>query len=101
MILSTYRKLRRVFKKIALCLHRRNILKQVQGGKNLHLEGKIMVIRPDKLTLGRNVHIGAGAYINCNGGVTIGDHSILSRSVVIYSYDHNFKVRAACPLTKL
>lgn len=74
-----------------LALHRRNLLRSVNGGKGLHLEGKITVIYGENLTLGQKVHIGAGAYINCKGGVTIGDHTILSRRVTIYSYDHNFK----------
>jgi len=49
------------------------------------------VIAPKNFKVGRNVHIGADAYINCTGGVSIGDHSVLSRRVTIYSYDHNFK----------
>jgi len=63
----------------------------------LHLEGKIMLIYGENLTLGRNVHIGADAFINCKGGVTIGDHSILSRGITIYSYDHNFKNPSCLP----
>jgi acetyltransferase-like isoleucine patch superfamily enzyme len=39
------------------------------------------------------VYIGANAYLNCLGGIRIGNHTILSRNVTIYSYNHNFK----CP----
>jgi len=63
----------------------------------LDLEGKVMVIYADRLTLGRNVHIGKDAYFNCRGGVTIGDHTIISRRVTIYSYDHNFKKPGCLP----
>jgi len=63
----------------------------------LHLEGHITVIYGERLTLGQNVHIGADAYINCKGGVTIGDNTILSRNITIYSYDHNFKNPRSLP----
>jgi acetyltransferase-like isoleucine patch superfamily enzyme len=97
LILFFYRQAREILRKMILALHRRNILKCVTGGKRLHLEGKIMVIHTKNLTLGRDVHIGADSYINCKGGITIGDHSILSRRVTIYSYDHNFKKPCCLP----
>jgi len=90
-ILAIYRYLKLRLDKIFLAHHRRNLLKRVIGGSGLHLEGKIMVIHCERLTLGQNVHIGADSFINCTGGVTIGDYTILSRHVTIYSYDHNFK----------
>jgi acetyltransferase-like isoleucine patch superfamily enzyme len=86
-----YRAPKRKLNKMLFALHRHNILKHVKGGEGLHLEGKITVINEENLTLGRNVHIGKGAYIHCQGGITIGDYTILSRQVTIYSYDHNFK----------
>jgi len=90
-ILAVYRNCKRRLRQVSLDLHRRNLLKSVNGGTGLHLEGKIMVSHEENLTLGQNVHIGKDAYINCKGGVTIGDYSVLSRDVTIYSYDHNFK----------
>lgn len=95
--LLAYRKLKRKTKKKLLGIHRQELLRNVKGGDALHLEGEVRVIHPENLTLGRNVHIGADAYINCRGGVTIGDHSILSRRVTIYSYDHNFKTPRCLP----
>jgi maltose O-acetyltransferase len=89
-VLSAYRKLKRKVKKRLLDVHRWELLRDIKGGEALYLEDKIKLIFPENLTLGRNVYIGADAYINCKGGVTIGDHTILSRHVVIYSYDHNF-----------
>lgn len=89
--LSAYRKLKRGLKQTRVNIHRKNILRCITGGESLHLEGKIKLIYPENLTLGRNVHIGANAFINCKGGVTIGEHTVLSRHVIIYSYDHNFK----------
>lgn len=89
-VLSAYRKLKRKVKKKLLDIHRRELLRDIKGGEALFLEDKIMLIHPENLTLGRNVYIGAHAYIQCKGGVTIGDHTILSRRAVIYSYDHKF-----------
>ncbi|HUW19294.1 MAG TPA: acyltransferase [Sedimentisphaerales bacterium] len=92
-----YRKVKRKLERILLARHRQRILQRINGGEGLHLEGRIMVVYGENLTLGRNVHIGAGAYINCRGGVSIGDHTILSRHVTIYSYDHNFKTPSCLP----
>ena len=92
-----YRRIRRKLKKMLVALHRRDLLKVINGGEGLHLEDKITLIHGKNLTLGRHVHIGADAYLNCKGGVTIGDHTILSRRVVIYSYDHNFKMPSCLP----
>ena len=89
--LSVYRKLKRKVEKRLLDIQRRQLLRDIKGGEALYLNGKIKLMYPENLALGRNVHIGADAYINCKGGVTIGDHTILSRRVAIYSYDHNFK----------
>lgn len=90
-VLLVYRKLKRVLKKRLVEFQRRNLLRYVKGGEALYLGDKIKLIYPENLTLGHNVYIGADAYINCKGGVTIGDHTVLSRRVTIYSYDHNFK----------
>jgi len=43
------------------------------------------------------VSIGKNAYFNCTGGVEIGEHTIMSRDVVIYSYDHNFQESTLLP----
>lgn len=90
-ILFIYRKVKRRLKNWLLNLHRCELLKRINGGNKLFLEDKIKLIFAENLTLGQNVYIGAEAYINCLGNVTIGDHTILSRRVTIYSYDHNFK----------
>jgi len=74
-----------------LKIHRDSLLQQVQGGESLHLDGFIKVICPVNLKLGSHVYIGGNAYINCMGDVSIGDYTILSRNVTIYSYDHQFK----------
>jgi acetyltransferase-like isoleucine patch superfamily enzyme len=96
-VFNIYRSLCAAFEKIRLDMHRKNLLSRMQGGEQLHLEGLIQVIHPEKLHIGKHVHIGKNAYINCAGGVAIGDGTILSRNVTIYSYDHNFKDPALLP----
>lgn len=78
-------------------IHRRDLLRQVRGGQHLHMEGRITVIHPARLTLGRNVHVGQESYFNCTGGVSIGDYTMISRRVTIYSYDHRFRKADALP----
>ena len=97
LILRLYRRLKRRLEKIMLSLHRRDILNDVKGGESLHLEGNIMAIYAKNLTLGRNVHIGRDTFIDCKGGVTIGDNTVISRRVTIFSHDHNFKKPRCLP----
>jgi len=94
---SVYRQVKSYISRVSVCLRRRRLLRHVSGGQGLHLEGKIDVMFPEKLVLGDHVHLGADCYINCQGGVEIGGHTIISRRVVIYSYDHNFKTPTALP----
>jgi acetyltransferase-like isoleucine patch superfamily enzyme len=91
MIHRTYRTARRHVNRWLLEAHRRSILKAVRGGEGLHLDGKITLVHGENLVLGTNVHIGHDACFNCLGGVTIGDHTIISGRVTIYSYNHGFK----------
>ena len=92
-LLSIARRIYKSFERIRIKQHRLYVLSQIKGGDNLHLDGIINVIVPEKLLLGKNVYIGANSYFNCMGGIAIGDNTILSRNVTIYSYNHNFK----CP----
>lgn len=47
---------------------------------------------PEKLWLGRNVHIGPGANIDGAGGVVIEEGAILGPEVIVLSRSHNFDV---------
>ncbi|MCH7846846.1 MAG: acyltransferase [Planctomycetes bacterium] len=96
-MLSALRSVRDRVERFALERHRRSILKVVRGGEGLHLDGKVLFVHAERLTLGRNVHIGHGACFNCLGGITVGDHTIISGQVTIYSYDHAFKRPSRLP----
>lgn len=54
-------------------------------GKNHKITGS------DNFTIGNNVHINDGAYIRAEGGVTIGDNTHISRNMVLYSVNHDYK----------
>lgn len=97
MIRSICRRLRSYVRRRALEVHRRSILRTVQGGDGLHLDGPILLVHAENLRLGKSVHIGHGASLNCRGGISIGDHTIISGNVAIYSYDHAFRQPSCLP----
>ena len=59
-------------------------------GTNVKIVGYSRILNYDKLTLGNNVRIGFGCYFYCSGGIEIGDNTILSRNITIYSSNHDF-----------
>ena len=93
-----WRSTRDSYNRMRLEMHRRTILENVRGGEGLHLEGKILLVHGENLTLGRNVHIGHDACFNALGGITIGDHALISGYCTIYSYNHAFKHPASLPI---
>lgn len=42
------------------------------------------------LEIGENVHVNAGAYWVCEGGLIIGDNVIFARNVTVYTRNHNY-----------
>jgi acetyltransferase-like isoleucine patch superfamily enzyme len=58
-------------------------------GRGSTFGGSIRVIGPENVDIGNNVHIGRGAWIRGDGGLTIGDNTHISRNVVIYTANHN------------
>ncbi len=59
-------------------------------GKNVKIIGYSRFLDPEKLHIGNNVRIGYGCFFFCKGGIEIGDNSILSRNIVIYSSNHDY-----------
>ena len=97
-LLQLFRSLKKRYSRFRLSLHRYMLLKKINGGEDLRLEGVINVIFADRLIIGKNVYIGAGAYLNCRDEVTIGDNTIMSRNVTIYSYNAELSRREAVGL---
>lgn len=59
-------------------------------GRNVKLVGYSRFINPERLHIGNNVRIGYNCFLFCQGGIRIGDNSILSRNITIYSGNHNY-----------
>jgi filamentous hemagglutinin family protein len=57
MIFDISRKAYIIFERIHFKQHRSNILRQIEGGDNLYLDGTIKIIVPNNLSLGNNVYI--------------------------------------------
>jgi len=58
-------------------------------GVNCRFYGPVEIHFPQNLHLGDNVRIGAGCFLFCRGGLTIGDNTQISRNVTIYTANHN------------
>ena len=58
----------------------------VQGGYDLTIEGPI-----EKFSIAETSHLKSNAYIECSGGVTIGQFFHVGRNLTIYSSDHDYK----------
>ncbi|WP_257314230.1 acyltransferase [Geothrix fuzhouensis] len=54
--------------------------------------GRVWVNYPEGLTIGPHVRIGRGCFLFCLGGLKIGDGSVLSRNITIYTANHNTRV---------
>lgn len=63
-------------------------------GKNVKVVGYSRFLNPENLILGNNVRIGYGGFFYCKGGIDIGDNTIISRDVTIYSSNHDYKGNA-------
>ncbi len=68
------------------------IIRQIKNrGSNVKINGDMRLYSPDNLKLGNGVYIGEDCFFFCEGGVTIGDNTQISRFVTIYSGNHNFE----------
>ena len=68
-----------------------NLKKIKNKGHNVKVMGYTRFLDPDNITLGNHVRIGYGCFLFGKGGISIGDCTILSRNITIYSSNHDFK----------
>lgn len=61
--------------------------KHVSATAKIH--GKIVVSSPNNLRVGDYVRIGKNCYFSCEGGLTIGENTQISRNVTIYTNNHD------------
>ncbi len=78
-----------------------DLLKKVQSyGHGVRINGEIYVRDPKSLSIGNNVHIGKGCFFVANGGLVIGDNTHISRSVTIYTTNHQY-IGSALPYDEM
>lgn len=66
----------------------------IKKGYDSRIAWGSVIHQPEKLELGNYVRIGSGAFLFCMGGIKIGDNTIISRNVLIYSANHDIKGNA-------
>ncbi|HEX9091912.1 MAG TPA: acyltransferase, partial [Anaerolineales bacterium] len=59
-------------------------------GTGVRLHGPFHVTAPRNLHIGNNVHINSNAFLRAEGGISIGDHTHISRNLTVYSMNHNY-----------
>lgn len=52
------------------------------------INGRVVITSPDRISIGRGVRIGRGCFLFTDGGLVIGDGSVLSRNITIYTGNH-------------
>ena len=60
-------------------------------GDNVVLHGKLTVHCPSLLNVSGNVHINTNAFLRCEGGLSIGENTHISRNLTVYTANHNYK----------
>lgn len=69
----------------------RAILAQLKVcGDGVRLNGPVKISGQKHIVIERNVHIGGGAYIRGEGGLRIGEHTHISRNLLLYTMNHRY-----------
>lgn len=72
-----------------------NAVKRIRNkGKDLRIHGQIVINDINKLQIGDFVRIGTGAYLSCEGCLTIGNNVQISRNVLIFTSNHDINSSA-------
>lgn len=58
-------------------------------GDNLRVEGRVQIYNPERCSIGEDVHLGKGFWAACAGGLTIGDHVVISYNCHILTTNHD------------
>ena len=65
--------------------------------QDIKMDRSANIVAPDGLDIGRYVYIGPKCFINAEGGVHLGEGSILAPEVVILSSSHDYKAANLLP----
>ena len=68
--------------------HERLKSKLKRCGRRVCFYGDIRFTGPKQAELGDNVHIGENAFIRAEGGLVIGNHTHISRNLLLYTISH-------------
>lgn len=60
-------------------------------GKQVKFGRDVVISNTSSIKIGNNVHIGTKSFIRAGGGLTIGNNVIISRNIVLYTVNHNYK----------
>ena len=60
-------------------------------GKDFRIMGPFALHAPSMIEIGNNVHIGENSFIRGEGGLTIGDNTVISRNLVLYTINHRYE----------
>jgi len=72
-------------------LRNEDLKKQFKScGEGVGLWGKSRITGVENIILGNNVHISENSFIRGEGGLTIGENTIISRNLVLYTMNHNY-----------
>lgn len=89
LFLKIFEKIHSSWKKI--CGHYLLTTKVKFYGKKCRLKGNGTIIGGDKLKLGEGVSIGENFFIVANGGIEVGDYTIISRNCVLHTQNHHYE----------
>jgi maltose O-acetyltransferase len=59
-------------------------------GPGCRIHGRPTITGAMHARLGANVHLGTGAFIRAEGGLSIGDNTHISRNLVLYTINHDY-----------
>lgn len=59
-------------------------------GKGVVIRGPIHFTGEKSTEIGNNVHIGSNAFIRADGGLSIGDNTVISRNLLLYTTNHRY-----------
>jgi maltose O-acetyltransferase len=60
-------------------------------GEGVRLNGLVRMTGASSARFGNNIHIGDNAHIRAEGGLSIGDNTHISRNLVLYTINHDYR----------
>jgi acetyltransferase-like isoleucine patch superfamily enzyme len=70
--------------------HNEHLKSRMNCGKNVSIRDRAIIYSPERLTVADNVSINSGVTILAQGGVSIGEYTMISPGVIIVSVSHNY-----------